>query len=887
MKYLKVLRRLVVFKQFEALKGAAEDYWNQSGDSSTLPLMALACAYLGKNDELQQLLEQIEALETALDLDARVDLAAVYMVMKKLDPAVALLEEALKEAPEHPLALAHLGFCRSRSSQKDEARRLYEQSLAIEPSGLEVYRDLIRICLKQEDFLAAQRWIDIAVARLNEMSSEMGANTIFAHIKKLRDMQLSLWVASQQFSRMEAWLETQRGKMNEAQWCQTLLQCVAILAGADLHEQAFDMLKEGLKHYPKHIELYDQLAQLALLQGHVVQGANLIRRAIRLADEQGKPTVLLWCKLSEGLLHRDEENARQAAEKAVEIADAMEVDEAYSESMIRTLRMRSKQALAQVESQSHQFEKADAMFRELLEEDPNFVPALQGLGQQQMQLGHIDEAVTLFERMKEIVPAKGYAALINARQFPEDSATLDKIERVARQPSMGGSASVGLLFQLASAWEKRGEYDKAFALVNEANAISKRNLNYNRKTHRNRCGRVRDVFSQVLFDNRKEHGVDSGLPVFVVGMPRSGTTLVEQILAGHSEIFGAGELGLIPQVVQGMERWERHTGSGRHYPECVDDMKPEVSAAVAENVLKELRAFDEGAKHVVDKLPHNFENIGLIKFLFPNAKIISVCRDARDIAVSNYFTDYQAKHGGMGFAYDLQEIGEQLADHALLMHHWHQVFPGEILDVNYEDLLEDPEGVSRKMLDYIGVDWEPQVLAFNELDRPVKTASLWQVRQPIYKSSKAKWMNYQNHLAQLIEGTNARIEIDPAEDGLRFPVPGMFVDGIALYHEGKLDDAEMNFKKVLYHYPDHAAANFMVGLIYVRKQHPEEGLLLMEKGFEKCPWNSNWRTDLIQLYEMLGQTDKAEKLKSVAKRATAFEGDFDEDLGDEMEAESW
>jgi hypothetical protein len=142
-------------------------------------------------------------------------------------------------------------------------------------------------------------------------------------------------------------------------------------------------------------------------------------------------------------------------------------------------------------------------------------------------------------------------------------------------------------------------------------------------------------------------------------------------------------LGTIPRVIAGLERWERHIGSGRRYPDCVDDLDPEISRGIAESILNELREYAPDADHVVDKLPHNFENVGLIKLLFPNARIISVRRDPRDIAISNYFIEYAMRHGEMGFAYDLEWIGEQLADHSALMDHWQKVFPGEILEIRY------------------------------------------------------------------------------------------------------------------------------------------------------------------------------------------------------------
>src|SRR5690606_16294484 len=161
-------------------------------------------------------------------------------------------------------------------------------------------------------------------------------------------------------------------------------------------------------------------------------------------------------------------------------------------------------------------------------------------------------------------------------------------------------------------------------LADEANAAIRRLLRYAPAAHRARCARIRHAFPKALYEHRPGCGHESTLPVFVVGMPRSGTTLVEQILAGHSRIHGAGELGVIPRVIAGLERWERQTGSGRSYPDCIDDLDAKVSAGVAETVLSELREYAPEAARVVDKLPHNFENVGLIKFLFPKARIISV-----------------------------------------------------------------------------------------------------------------------------------------------------------------------------------------------------------------------------------------------------------------------
>ena len=196
-----------------------------------------------------------------------------------------------------------------------------------------------------------------------------------------------------------------------------------------------------------------------------------------------------------------------------------------------------------------------------------------------------------------------------------------------------------------------------------------------------------------------------------------------------------------------------------------------------------------------------------------------------------------------------------------MMHHWNQLFPCEILDVRYEDVVSEPEREARRMLDYLGVQWEPQVLDTSELNRPVKTASVWQVRQPIYQTARERWRRYADFLTPLIAGTNAKIVHEPIEM-VSLPVPGMQTDGIAHYRQGRLDDAEMLFKRLLHRVPEHATAHFMLGLICVRKGHLAEGITHMEKAHQTCPWNTHWRGDLAQAYELAEQPEKALRLRA-------------------------
>ncbi|WP_338890861.1 sulfotransferase [Aeromonas rivipollensis] len=857
MSSLPLLRRLALQQQFVLLQEAC----GVPQSPAEQVLLALACAQLGESDAARHALAGLDL--TVLDVDGRVDLAAVQLLLGELEVAQALLEATRLEAPEHGLLLARLATCLLRRQQTAVARPLYERSLALAPNIL-IYQQLLRLYLQEGAIEEGERLLTQAEAFWVGEREQWPEPQATWHGQQLRGLRLELWLAAEQYVAADAWLDEQHILLDEEDYCGLLRGYAQRLAERGRHAQAEDALCRGGRHYPEHLGLHQHRAELAELQGRTSQAIALLRRAIHLAGQKQQPALALRLKLVAVATQGHTALAGEVATQVLEEVQALPPSGSIEGWQQPHWLVEAQVALAGVEAQEQLYAEAEARYRQVLQAHPQWVPALQGLGSLYLQLGRIDEAVALFERVKVLDPVRGHSALINARRFPEDDATLHHLEMLARRPGPEGLVKPGLLLQLAAAWEKRKNYTRAFALADEANGASRALLGYDPVAHRQACARIRHAFSRSLYEHRRGIGNDSTLPVFVLGMPRSGTTLIEQMLAGHSQIHGAGELGLIPGVIAGLERWERHVGSGRHYPDCVDDLDAKVIAGITGNLLKELQEYAPGALHVVDKLPHNFENIGLIKLLFPHARIISVRRDPRDIAISNYFTDYAAKHGGMGFAYDLTWIGEQLADHNLLMHHWNQLFPGEILEVRYEDVLADPEREARRMLDYVGVAWEPQILNFSELQRPVKTASVWQVRQPLYKSSMARWARYEAHLAPLIRGTNARIQWQPITDMVTLPVPGLLGEAVALYREEKLDDAEYHGKQLLHHLPEHAAATFMVGLVYVRKGHLDEGIALMRKAHELCPWQGQWRDDLARAYGLSGEPEKAALLMGKA-----------------------
>jgi hypothetical protein len=305
-------------------------------------------------------------------------------------------------------------------------------------------------------------------------------------------------------------------------------------------------------------------------------------------------------------------------------------------------------------------------------------------------------------------------------------------------------------FALAGTFDKLAEYDQAFTHLAEANELSKKVIGYKPEAFTRQIDLTIKVFGGPLFRRTRGMGLESDLPLFVVGMPRSGTTLTETVLGSHPRVFPGGELPFVPMIVRRMPRVLKMQ---KPYPVCMGRFARRTAEHAARFYLKNARGL-EGAKdnsfsRVVDKLPHNFQHLGLIGIILPGARIIHVRRDPRDIAVSNYFQNFKAKRGGMGYAFDLEHIGRQIADYLRVMKHWRERPEVPFMEMRYEDLVHDPESTARAMLDHAGLHFDPAVLEPHKTERAVKTASVWQVRQPIYKTSAKRWQRYESHLGPL------------------------------------------------------------------------------------------------------------------------------------------
>ncbi len=388
-------------------------------------------------------------------------------------------------------------------------------------------------------------------------------------------------------------------------------------------------------------------------------------------------------------------------------------------------------------------------FNSALKIEPKRISSLVGKGQVYQENGNLEAAINIADKIITIDPEDPSGYLLKSiikKSKPEDNLH-EHLLKLSRQDDLDQDIKIAINFSLGKIYDDHKNYADAFKYYSIGNAIKNKNLNYSPETDEARFSNLIEFFNDSTFKKHRHLGVGSDLPIVIVGMPRSGTTLTEQIISSHPNVIGAGEVvfwGKAPTAMPlrlGTESW---------YPNCIDQITLDQAKDITtmyEATLRKIAGSDANPKHITDKMPHNFLHIGLIALLFPNVKIIHTKRDPIDTCLSIFFQNFNSSHA---YASDLGNLGSHYKQYERIMHHWHEMLPGRIVDINYEDTISDPELWSRKLISHIGLDWDDACLAPHKLERSVKTASHWQVRQPIYKTSVQRWKNYESFLEPLI-----------------------------------------------------------------------------------------------------------------------------------------
>jgi tetratricopeptide (TPR) repeat protein len=380
--------------------------------------------------------------------------------------------------------------------------------------------------------------------------------------------------------------------------------------------------------------------------------------------------------------------------------------------------------------------------------NPGHADAHNSLGNMFKDEGKFDEAMTHYGLAIAIRPDFGEAHLNRSeiKSFRAGDADLTMLETLAGRNDLSENTALRIHFALAKALEDTGDFIRAFEHLRQGNTLKRRQIDYRERMVLSLFQRVSTVFDRSLMSRFEGKGDPSPVPVFVLGMPRSGSSLIEQILASHPQIHGAGELTDFEEAAGSVFRTGGRTVE---YPECVPLMDDSAPRRIGQSYLGRLPAVADGKIRIVDKLPGNFVNIGLIRLALPDARIIHTMRHPIDTCVSCYSKLFTIGHH---YTYDLAELGRFYRAYSELMTHWRRVLPpGAMLDVSYEDVVDDLEGQARRMIDYCGLPWDDRCIDFHRTSRTVKTASSVQVRKPLFRSSLQRWRKYESGIAPLLD----------------------------------------------------------------------------------------------------------------------------------------
>ncbi|MGI9221424.1 MAG: tetratricopeptide repeat-containing sulfotransferase family protein [Woeseiaceae bacterium] len=375
------------------------------------------------------------------------------------------------------------------------------------------------------------------------------------------------------------------------------------------------------------------------------------------------------------------------------------------------------------------------------------------------QSGRVDDAVKHFEGTIRKNPMFGgaYDHLARIKRFSKDDKPfIDKVEKILKK-GMPARERVCIHYALGKMYDNCEMYDEAFENYRQANLLKKKK--FDRRPADKRFQKVRKAIDAKTLKKYQQHGNDSIMPIFVLGMPRSGTTLMERMITSSDRVAGAGELTEIPHIASEVLRSDKN----RPYAALIqENLDADGIATYSEQYLKILRQADQNAERIVDKLPSNYMHVWAISILFPKATIIFARRHPLDIALSCFFQNFS----GIPWSVDLETIADEYRFHRQTMDYWKKILPeGKILDVHYEQLVAEPEIYGRRMLEGCGLEWSGDGLDHYKKDKVVKTASLWQVRQPVYQSSRMRWKKYAPHLGELANLMSEFLQDDREELG--------------------------------------------------------------------------------------------------------------------------
>lgn len=628
--------------------------------------------------------------------------------------ALDLVGRAATVRPGDPLCLYHLAEIRRAAGHYVEAVESYRQALSVQSGVADIHYGLGTALLELGRAEEAVAELSQAVRLApNDPEAQNNLANALADVERVDEAVAHYRIATRL----------------RPGYADAHLNLGLVLVQCAREEEAEGCFRDALAADPELIEARRQLVRLLLRAGRAKEALDLLHELV----------------------------ARQPASAAAarELGNALRSLERYEDAVEC---YRKAIALASDDAEAHndlghclsklgRFEQALDHYDRAVRLRPGFAEAHFNIGICLQSVGRFEEAAEAHRRALTHRPdlAEAHYSLSMINRDKSDDGPMAQLEALLGQSDLADEARINACFALAKHYEDRGEVDAAFRHYRNGNDLKARIVHFDGARHVDYIDRLIATYDANFFAGRRDFGVRSELPVFIIGMPRSGTTLVEQILSSHPAVHGAGELDDIRQMVDGLPN---RLGTTTPHPECAAEIDRPTSEALAQEYLADLARRFPAVPRITDKMTGNYLRLGLIALLLPKAAVIHCRRDPLDTCLSAYFQNFA---NALNFTYDLRHLGLVYRQYERLMVHWRRVLQLPILEVCYEDLVAEPEKATRDILAFCKLPWDGRCLDFHEHAREVRTASFWQVRQPIYATSVGRWRTFRHHLGPLFE----------------------------------------------------------------------------------------------------------------------------------------
>lgn len=653
--------------------------------------------------------------------------AVAKLKLGEFENADSILNTALEKFPNDPNLLRLVGMSMSKQNRFEEAEKKFTHVIRLLPELALAHENLAEVLLPQGKFDEAIQSLRTAIR--HNPSSEAAS-------KKLREI-LALIGRGTEADDVFANSLEQNPDRN------LLVQAMEFNRKGDT-AKAEKIYRDVLRRDPENVDALRLMGALCARKENYSDGEAFFKRAVELKPDYWRA----WINLGTAL---NEQQKFDESEQAYLRALALNANSVHTLEKLGTNCMNDGR-----------LEDAVCWLEKSLKLEPTHFPSLLCLGHALKTDGRQEEAISAYRKCAESKPDFGevYWSLANLKTFRFDDAEVEVMQQqldTVSQTSETEDSEISFSFALGKACEDRKEFKTAFEYYSRGNQKKRPKVNYDPIEFQKRNDRVIEVFTKEFFDARTGHGCEDDSPILIVGLPRSGSTLLEQILASHSQVEGTAELHYLMRIATqtGLNRID-----GIKYPECMHELEPHQVAGLGLEYVENTMHHRTGSRYFTDKMPNNFIGIGFLHAVLPNAKVIDARRHPLDSCLGTF---KQLFARGQEFSYDFYDIAHYYTQYVRMMDHWSEVLPGKVLTVNYEDVVADIGAQAKRIASHCGLVWEEEMLRFHETKRAVKTASSEQVRQPIYTGSLNLWRRFEDDLTELIDYLEPVLEKLPNE----------------------------------------------------------------------------------------------------------------------------